>query len=117
MLAIVFAISGAILGPAVVNLLYGAEFEPTRVVAALGAAGVGAGLAGLFVTQIFVARAATFSLAAIWIVAVVASALTIALVPGSAIVRVAWAFFVGEAVALAGLSSVAAVEHTPAAPT
>jgi O-antigen/teichoic acid export membrane protein len=116
-LAIVFAISGAILGPAVVNLLYGAEFEPTRVVAALGAAGVGAGLAGLFVTQIFVARGATFSLAAIWIVAVVASAATIALVPGSAIVRVAWAFFVGEVVALAGLSSVAAVEHTPAAPT
>jgi O-antigen/teichoic acid export membrane protein len=112
-LAIVFAISGAILGPAVVGFLYGAEFEPTRLIAALGAAGVGAGLAGLFITQIFVARGATSTLAAIWVGAVVLAALAIALVPGSAIVRVAWAFFIGETAALVGLSVVGTLQHTP----
>jgi O-antigen/teichoic acid export membrane protein len=113
-LAVVFAIGGALCGPAVVSFLFGAEFEPTRTVAALAAAGIGAGLAGLFITQVFVARGTTASLAAIWIGAVLLSTLTIVLMPGTAIVRVAWGFFLGEVAALLGLAIVGTVQHTPA---
>lgn len=112
-LAAVFAFTGALVGPAVVSFLFGTEFEPTRTVAALAAAGIGAGLAGLFITQVFVARGTTASLAAIWIGAVLLSALTIAITPGPPIVRVAWGFFVGEFAALLGLATVGTVQRTP----
>ncbi len=106
-LAVVFAVSAAILGPWVIEVLYGAEFAPTRLVAALGAAGVGAGLAGLFTAQIFVARGATRWLALAWGAALVAAGLAVWLIAGEPIVRVAAGFVVGEVTALAALTAFA----------
>ncbi|HHC09507.1 MAG TPA: hypothetical protein ENK55_12480 [Actinobacteria bacterium] len=108
-LALAFAAGAAVLGPWIVAFLYGAEFAPSRLVAALGAAGVGFGLAGLFVAQVFVARGATRRLAAAWLVAVVVAGLTMFVAPGAPIERVAAAFVAGEGAALAGLVLLAVV--------
>ncbi len=108
-LGIVFAGSAAMLGPWVVEVLYGAEFAPTRLVAALGAAGVGAGLAGLFTTQIFVARGTTRRLALAWGLALAAAGVALAVVGAEPIVRVAVAFAVGEGTALVALTGLALI--------
>lgn len=110
-MAVLFGASGWVLGPFVVELLYGEEFSPSSLVAGLAAGAVGFALASLFLNQIFVARGETGRLAVVWIAALIAAA-TALLVGGTApMTRVATAFLVGEAAALVLLVAVSVVAH------
>jgi O-antigen/teichoic acid export membrane protein len=106
-----FGFSGWVLGPRVVELLYGAEFAPASRVAGLAAAAVGLALASLFQNQIYVARGETGRLAVIWVTALIAAAAALFLSSAEPMERVALGFFVGEAVALLLLTSVTVVAH------
>ncbi len=95
------------LGPPVVAFLYGAAFRPPAGFTGLAGAGVLAGIAVLFITQILVARGHTGRLAAAWLVALAAAVATVFVAGGEAEIRVAAAFLVAEVVAL--LATVGAV--------
>jgi O-antigen/teichoic acid export membrane protein len=109
--AALFGFSGYLLGPRVVELLYGAEFAPASTVAGVAAAAVGLALASLFLNQIYVARGETGRLAVIWVTALIAAATALFIVSAEPMERVAVAFFVGEATALLLLTSVTVVAH------
>ena len=109
--AVLFGFSGYLLGPRVVELLYGAEFAPASAVAGMAAAAVGLALASLFVNQIYVARGETGRLAAIWVTALMAAAAALFASSAAPMERVGLAFFVGEATALLLLVSVTVVAH------
>lgn len=110
-MAFVFGASGWLLGPFVVELLYGEEFAPSSLVAGLAAAAVGFALASLFLNQIFVARAETGRLAVIWVGALMAAAVALLVFRAAPMTRVAAAFFVGEGTALLFLVAVSVVAH------
>ena len=99
-LAVAGAAVGYAAGPWVVTLLYGAEFEPPGVVAALGGAGVGSGLGALFVGQIFIAAGRTKDLAVAWLGALCLAALVVVAAPAEPMLRISWGFAVGESAAL-----------------
>lgn len=106
-----FGVLGYLAGPAVVELLYGSEFAPDSLTAAFGAAAVGAGLVGLFLGQVFVARAETGRMAAIWLVALAVAGVALLATNGDPLRRVATAFLVGELAATLMLAVVATAEH------
>jgi len=110
-LAALFGASGWILGPIVVEVLYGAEFAPPSVVSGLAAAAVGFALASLFLNQIFVARGETGRLAVIWLLALLAATVALFVSTAEPMIRVATAFLVGEAAALALLVGVSVFAH------
>jgi len=102
-LAPIAAVGGGLLGPMVVRLLFGGEFEPTWQVAALSAAGAVLAAVSLLAGQVLVARGRTMRLAAAW-------ALGFAVAVGALIpsfespgVRVCQSFVLGEAAALAAI--------------
>ncbi len=99
-LALVGAVAAYFVGPWIVELLYGAEFEPPHMVAALGGAGVGSGLGALFVGQIFIASGRTKDLAVGWTAALVLAVIAVFAVPADPMLRIAWGFAVGETAAL-----------------
>jgi len=99
-MAALFGVLGWLLGPRVIEVLYGGEFVPSQLVAGLAGAAVGLALASLFLNQIYVARGDTPRLAVIWITALLVSVLTLVLVSEEPVVRVAVAFVVGEAAAM-----------------
>jgi len=107
----IFGIAGYVLGPWVIEVLYGSEFMPSSTLAALGAAGVGAALIALFLNQIYVARGETGRLAAIWIVAVIAAGITLAVFSSEPMIRVGTAFVVGEVTAMTLLTVVGVATH------
>jgi len=97
------AVGGGLLGPAVVRLLFGAEFQPSWQVAALSAAGAVLAAVSLLAGQVLVARGRTMLLAAAWVVGfavAVASLIPSFESPG---VRVSQSFVLGEAAALAAI--------------
>jgi hypothetical protein len=106
-----FGALGWFLGPRVVELLYGADFVPSSLTAALAAAAVGFALASLFMGQIYIARGETGRLAAIWGLALVAATSFLLLSDGDPVLRVTVAFLVGEATALLVLTAVAVAVH------
>ena len=108
---VLFGFLGWILGPAVVELLYGSEFAPSSPIAALAAAAVGFALASLFLNQIYVARGETGRLAAIWWTALAIASATLLMVDGEPVERVAVSFLIGEAIALVLLVWVAVASH------
>ena len=89
-----------LIGASIIRVLYGAEFAPEAAVAGFAGAGVGAGLAVLFVAQIYVATGATRALAGRWLVALVIAAAAVAFGPGSPQLRIALGFAAGELAAL-----------------
>ncbi len=108
---IVFGVSGWILGPAVVGLLYGTEFRPSAELAALGAAGVGAALIALFLNQIYIARGETGRLAVIWVIALAAAGMCLVVYQPEPAIRVGTAFLVGEVIAMGLLALVGTAAH------
>lgn len=98
-----FVVAG-LLGPWIVTVLYGAEFAPGHVAAALGGGAVGVGLAALFSGQVLVARGRTETLAGSWIVGLVAAGLALVLVQSDPVTRVAAGFVAGEVAALTALT-------------
>lgn len=111
-LAVLGFTAAYLIGPAIIRVLYGEEFAPDAAVAGLAGAGVGAGLAVLFVAQIYVATGATRALAGRWLLALVIAGAAVAFGPGSAQTRVALGFAVGELAALSALGWVVGIPHT-----
>ena len=97
-------VAAGLLGPWIITVLYGAEFAPERLPAALGGGAVGVGLAALFSGQVLVARGRTEVLAGSWIVGLVAAGVAILLVHSDPVTRVAAGFAAGEATALVALT-------------
>ena len=95
------AVVGFIVGPDVVELLFGAEFRPAATVAALAAAGVIAGSVTQLIGQALVANGSTGQLASAWVGGLVAGVVAMLIVGGAPDFRVALGFAVGESVALA----------------
>jgi O-antigen/teichoic acid export membrane protein len=108
---IVFGISGWILGPAVVEFLYGGEFRPTSQLAALGAAGVGAALIALFLNQIYIARGETGRMALVWVSSLLVAGAVLAVTTTEPVIRVGTAFLAGEATAMVLLAGVGTLVH------
>jgi O-antigen/teichoic acid export membrane protein len=112
-LAPIAAVGGGLLGPRVVVLLFGAEFEPSTGLAALAAAGMVLASVSLLAGQVLVARGRTLLLATAWLVGFAVAAA--ALIPdlGGADLRAARAFVLGETAALVAIVW-AAVGRRPA---
>ena len=108
---IVFGISGWILGPTVVDFLYGGEFRPSSHLAALGAAGVGAALIALFLNQIYIARGETGRMALVWVSSLVVAGVVLVVTSGEPVIRVGTAFLAGEATAMVLLAGVGTLVH------
>jgi O-antigen/teichoic acid export membrane protein len=92
---------GFVAGPGVVELLYGAEFRPVALVAALAAAGVIAAAVTQVLSQALVAAGSTGELAGAWIGGLVVGLATMLALPGTPDFRVAAGFVAGEVAALA----------------
>lgn len=103
-LAAIGFVTAFAIGPEIVTFLYGSEFTPPRLAAALGGAAVGAGLAALFSGQILVAFGRTDRLAAAWLFATVVAFLAILLIDTDPVTRVAAGLAAGEITALGGLT-------------
>jgi O-antigen/teichoic acid export membrane protein len=95
------AVVGFVAGPGVVELLYGAEFRPVALVAALAAAGVIAAAVTQVLSQALVAAGSTGELAGAWIGGLVVGLATMLALPGTPDFRVAAGFVAGEVAALA----------------
>ncbi len=106
-----FGVVGWFLGPIVVEVLYGTEFRPSALLAALGAAGVGAALIALFLNQIYIARGETGRMAAVWGFALAVAAIVLAVSGAEPVIRVGLAFLAGEGSAMVLLATVATVAH------
>jgi O-antigen/teichoic acid export membrane protein len=110
-LAVAGFVAAYLIGSSIIRVLYGAEFAPDPAVAGFAGAGVGAGLAVLFVAQIYVATGATRALAGRWLVALVFAAAAVAFGPGSPSLRIALGFAVGEIAALTTLGFAVGIPH------
>jgi O-antigen/teichoic acid export membrane protein len=108
---IVFGVSGWILGPTVVDFLYGGEFRPSPQLAALGAAGVGAALIALFLNQIYIARGETGRMALVWVSSLLVAGAVLAVTTTEPVIRVGTAFLAGEATAMVLLGGVGTLAH------
>jgi O-antigen/teichoic acid export membrane protein len=99
-LALVGGIVGWLAGPEVVSLLFGEEYAPTSVVAALTAAGVMAAASAQIAGQVLVAEARTPRLAGAWLGGLLVAVIATLALGGEPDLRVALAFAIGEGVAL-----------------
>ncbi len=113
--ALVAAGGAAVLGPFVVDALFGVR--PSSELAALAAGGVVVGAVALFLGQVLVGRGTTGRLAAAWLVAVVVAAVVLVAVDASPTMRTAWAFVAGQATALAATAAAVARPHPIQVPT
>ena len=102
-LAGIGAVVAAALGPGIVSIMFGSSFRPEPNLAALAASGVVLAGTALFIGQVLVGRGATNVLAAVWTVALMVAATTVAVTSGwDPSDRVATGFVAGEATALIG---------------
>jgi O-antigen/teichoic acid export membrane protein len=90
---------GYLVGPEVVTLLFGPEFEPDRLVAAMAAAGVVAASTAQIAGQILVAAGGTGKLATAWATGLAAAVVVLFVQPGAIDRTVAFGFLLGEATA------------------
>ena len=105
-LAIVAAGLGWLLGPWVVEVAFGADFEPSRLTATAISMGVVFAGGGLFVGQILVARGEPIRLGIAWLSGLLAASAAILLTPElDQVARVASGFLAGEVFALLALVS------------
>lgn len=105
--AVLGALVGAAAGPAVIALLYGADFRPSATVVSAIVAGVLLATAAQLVALVIVARGTTTQLAVSWPAGLAAACVTLLVLPGDAVTRVAIAFLVGQAVALGLMAALA----------
>ncbi len=90
---------GYLVGPEVVTLLFGPEFEPDRLVAAMAAAGIVAASTAQIAGQILVAAGGTGKLATAWAFGLVVAVVVLVVQPGAIDRTVAFGFLLGEATA------------------
>jgi O-antigen/teichoic acid export membrane protein len=106
-LAVAGGLVGWFVGPQVVGLLFGEAFAPTQAVAMFTAAGMMAASAAQITGQILVAEARTSRLSAAWLGGLLAGVAALLVLGGEPDIRVAVAFLIGEAVALALMAGLA----------
>jgi O-antigen/teichoic acid export membrane protein len=94
------ALAGWWIGPGVVALLFGEQFRPEPLLAALAMSGVVLGSGAMVGNQVLVALDETHRLAVAWWAALAVAALTLAVVSGSPSIRTGAAFAAGEGAAL-----------------
>ena len=109
-LASVAGVVGWLVGPAVVEILFGADFRPAALVAALVAAGVMVASATQIMAQALVAAGSTGQLAGAWVGGLAVGILTMFLASGGPGARVAIGFLAGEATAF-GLAWLRTLRH------
>lgn len=115
-LGVVGALAGGLVGPQLVALFFGEGARPDATFVALAALGVMLATGATLLNQVLIARGAESRLVAPWVIALAVAALVIAVADGTATFRVAAAFAVGEAVALAGVLLVALTTPTALPP-
>jgi O-antigen/teichoic acid export membrane protein len=93
-----------VVGPAVVALLYGADFRPDPLVVALAATGVAGAAVAQLLGQLLVARGRTARLAGRWTAGLVVALIVLILDPAGAEVTVALAFALGELTAAVAMA-------------
>lgn len=98
-LAAVAGAAGWVVGPEVVELLFGADFRPEAAIAAVVAAGVIVASTTQIVSQALVAAGSTGQLAGAWIAGLTAGIAAMLLAGGGPGFRVGVGFLVGELVA------------------
>jgi lipopolysaccharide/colanic/teichoic acid biosynthesis glycosyltransferase len=105
-LAVVAAGLGWVLGPLVVVIAFGGDFEPSRLTAAAVSFGVVFAGGGLFVGQILVARGEPVRLGIAWLSGLIAASAAVLLTPDlDPVSRVSVGFVAGEVIALVALVS------------
>ncbi len=113
--AVAFAgLTGWLLGPSVVTLLYGAPFRPEPLVAALAATGVAGAAVSQLLGQLLVAAGSTSVLARRWAVGL--GVATLVLIAGAIIGTSSPAVTVATAFAAGGLSAAAAMARRAQGP-
>jgi O-antigen/teichoic acid export membrane protein len=93
-------VGGLLIGPAVVRLLFGAEFDPPRLLTALAACASALAAMALVSGQILIATGRTGRLAMAWLTALPVAALVAWATPVAPVVRVGVALVAGEATAV-----------------
>ncbi|MDX2344618.1 MAG: hypothetical protein QNL12_13230, partial [Acidimicrobiia bacterium] len=96
--------------PILIEVLYGADFRPTAMVAGLGGAGAVAALVVLFVSQILIARGRTRDIAAGWLAAAVVAMIVLFISNAEPLLRTSYAFASGELTAFV-LIAASAIRH------
>lgn len=102
-LGVVAGALGALIGPMLIELLFGSEFIPSALLAGGAGAMVLLASGGLLLNQVLVAQGSERRLLAPWYAGLASALLAITFVDGSAIDRVTVGVVVGETVALGGL--------------
>lgn len=115
-LGVVGGVAGYLVGPQLVALFFGEGARPDATFVALAGLGVLLATGATLLNQVLIARGAEARLVAPWLAALTVAAVTVLATEGTATFRVAAAFAVGEAVALAGVLLVALTAPTPPAP-
>ena len=82
----------ALLGPEVVELLFGPEFRPQRTMIVVVAAGTVLAVGGLLLDQLYIATGRQARLPIVWVAAVVVAVALVAWLPGTPTMRVASGF-------------------------
>ena len=111
--ALVGGVTSYAILPTIIEVMYGAEFRPTPLVAGLGGAGAVAALTIVFVTQILVARGRTRDLAVGWVLAALVAAVVLLVSGTDPLTRAAYAFGIGELTAFA-IIALTAYRNSPA---
>lgn len=99
-LAVLGGLVGWLFGSEVVSILFGEEFMPSHLVAALTAAGVMAAAAAQVAGQVLVAEGRTSRLAVAWFGGLLVTVIALVVLGGAPDARVALSFLIGEIVAL-----------------
>ncbi|MBW3666566.1 MAG: hypothetical protein KY394_03115 [Actinobacteria bacterium] len=106
-LAVLGGVTGWLVGPEVVSILFGEEFAPTSIVAMLAAAGVVAAASAQVASQVLVAEGRTSRLSTAWLGGLMVGLAVLVFLGGEVGVRVARAFAAGEFAALALMATLA----------
>jgi lipopolysaccharide/colanic/teichoic acid biosynthesis glycosyltransferase len=104
-------LAGEWVGPRLIELLFGASFRPTPLVAGLAMAACALAAASVFLDQVLIALGATGKLAGAWTVALTVGGLSLWLFEGPADVRVSAAVLAGEFAALVAVLVAAELAH------
>ena len=87
----------ALIGPEVVELLFGPEFRPERAMIVVVATGTVLAVGGLLLDQLYIATGRQARLPVVWVAAVVVAVALVAWLPGTATMRVASGFALATA--------------------